>query len=52
LAKLLLTAEVEVLQTLRSELIQKLSKNPRKALRLRLGEVERRLREIENRDSG
>jgi hypothetical protein len=51
LAKLLLMAEAEVLHTLKSELIRKLSKIPRKTLRLRLEEVERRLKEIENRDS-
>jgi hypothetical protein len=50
LAKLLLTAEVEVLRTLRSELTRKLSKNPRGPLKRRLEEVERRLEEIENRN--
>jgi hypothetical protein len=45
-------AEVEVLQTLRSELIRKLSKNPRKMPKRRLEEVERRLKEIENQNSG
>jgi hypothetical protein len=52
LAKLLLTAEVEVLQTLRNELTRKFSKNPGRVPKLRLEEVERRLKEIENRNRG
>jgi ABC-type Zn uptake system ZnuABC Zn-binding protein ZnuA len=48
---LLITAEREALQTLRNELVQRFPKNSR-ALKEKLKEVDRRLKEIENENHG
>lgn len=51
LSNLLITAEREALQTLRNELVQRFPKNSR-ALKEKLKEVDRRLKEIENENHG